>query len=134
MSESPIPEGLAVAPSSPDPKLPLALVRATPARALAGGRWVGRGDKNGADGVAVNAMRTLISTVSMDGTVVIGEGEKDHAPMLYNGERVGSGSGPECDVAVDPIDGTTLAAKGMTNAISVLAVSPRGSMYDPSAV
>ena len=101
---------------------------------MAAGRWVGRGDKNGADGVAVNAMRTLISTVGMRGTVVIGEGEKDNAPMLYNGERVGSGSGPECDVAVDPIDGTTLAAKGMANAISVMAVSPRGSMYDPSAV
>jgi fructose-1,6-bisphosphatase II len=129
-----MPEGLVVAPTSPDRNLALELVRVTEAAAMAAGRWVGRGDKNGADGVAVNAMRTLISTVSMDGTVVIGEGEKDHAPMLYNGERVGSGSGPECDVAVDPIDGTTLAAKGMTNAISVLAVSPRGSMYDPSAV
>jgi fructose-1,6-bisphosphatase II len=101
---------------------------------MAAGRWVGRGDKNGADGVAVNAMRTLISTVGMNGTVVIGEGEKDNAPMLYNGEQVGSGQGPECDVAVDPIDGTTLTAKGMANAVSVLAVSPRGSMYDPSAV
>jgi fructose-1,6-bisphosphatase II len=101
---------------------------------MAAGRWVGRGDKNGADGVAVNAMRTLISTVSMNGVVVIGEGEKDNAPMLYNGEHVGSGQGPECDVAVDPIDGTTLTAKGMANAISVLAVAPRGSMYDPSAV
>jgi fructose-1,6-bisphosphatase II len=101
---------------------------------MAAGRWVGRGDKNGADGVAVNAMRSLISTVGMDGTVVIGEGEKDKAPMLFNGERVGSGVGPECDVAVDPIDGTTLTAKGMANAVSVLAVSPRGSMYDPSAV
>jgi fructose-1,6-bisphosphatase II len=134
MTETPMPEGLVVAPSSPDRNLALELVRVTEAAAMAAGRWVGRGDKNGADGVAVNAMRTLISTVSMDGTVVIGEGEKDHAPMLYNGEKVGSGSGPECDVAVDPIDGTTLAAKGMTNAISVLAVSSRGSMYDPSAV
>src|SRR5262245_63913495 len=101
---------------------------------MAAGRWVGRGDKNGADGVAVNAMRALINTVQMNGTVVIGEGEKDNAPMLYNGEEVGDGTGPECDVAVDPIDGTTLTAKGMNNAVSVLAVSPRGSMYDPSAV
>src|SRR5690349_16020321 len=134
MTDSPIPDGLAVAPSSPDRNLAMELVRVTEAAAMAAGRWVGRGDKNGADGVAVNAMRTLISTVGMDGTVVIGEGEKDNAPMLYNGERVGSGTGPECDVAVDPIDGTTLTAKGMANAVSVLAVSPRGSMYDPSAV
>jgi fructose-1,6-bisphosphatase II len=101
---------------------------------MAAGRWVGKGDKNGADGVAVNAMRVLISTVGMKGVVVIGEGEKDNAPMLFNGEAVGDGTGPECDVAVDPIDGTTLAAKGMNNAISVMAVAPRGSMYDPSAV
>ena len=101
---------------------------------MAGGRWVGRGDKNGADGAAVEAMRTLISTVSMKGVVVIGEGEKDDAPMLFNGEAVGDGNGPECDVAVDPIDGTTLTAKGMSNAVSVLAVADRGSMYDPSAV
>jgi fructose-1,6-bisphosphatase II len=134
MSETPMPEGLAVAPSSPDRNLALELVRVTEAAAMAAGRWVGRGDKNGADGVAVNAMRTLISTVGMNGVVVIGEGEKDNAPMLYNGEQVGSGVGPECDVAVDPIDGTTLTAKGMANAVSVLAVSPRGSMYDPSAV
>jgi len=134
MSDSPLPDGLTVAPSSPDRNLALELVRVTEAAAMAAGRWVGRGDKNGADGVAVNAMRTLISTVGMDGTVVIGEGEKDKAPMLFNGERVGSGIGPECDVAVDPIDGTTLTAKGMANAVSVLAVSPRGSMYDPSAV
>src|SRR5687768_11411422 len=119
---------------APDRNLALELVRVTEAAAMAAGRWVGRGDKNGADGVAVNAMRALISTVGMRGTVVIGEGEKDNAPMLYNGEQVGDGTGPECDVAVDPIDGTTLAAKGMTNAISVMAVAPRGSMYDPSAV
>ncbi|WP_183100529.1 class II fructose-bisphosphatase, partial [Nocardioides pelophilus] len=112
----------------------LELVRVTEAAAMAAGRWVGRGDKNGADGVAVNAMRVMISTIGMDGVVVIGEGEKDDAPMLYNGERVGDGTGPECDVAVDPIDGTTLTAKGMSNAIAVLAVAPRGSMYDPSAV
>ncbi|HYH35480.1 MAG TPA: class II fructose-bisphosphatase [Nocardioides sp.] len=117
-----------------DRNLAMELVRVTEAAAMAAGRWVGRGDKNGADQVAVNAMRVMISTVSMDGTVVIGEGEKDDAPMLYNGERVGDGTGPECDVAVDPIDGTTLTAKGMTNAVSVLAVAPRGAMYDPSAV
>src|SRR5918994_1479996 len=118
----------------PDRNLALELVRVTEAAAMAAGRWVGRGDKNDADGVAVEAMRYMISTVEMRGTVVIGEGEKDNAPMLFNGEEVGDGTGPECDVAVDPIDGTTLTAKGMNNAISVLAVSPRGSMYDPSAV
>ena len=117
-----------------DRNLAMELVRVTEAAAMAAGRWVGRGDKNGADEVAVNAMRVMISTVSMNGTVVIGEGEKDQAPMLYNGEDVGDGTGPECDVAVDPIDGTTLAAKGMNNAIAVLAVAPRGAMYDPSAV
>jgi fructose-1,6-bisphosphatase II len=101
---------------------------------MAAGRWVGKGDKNGADGVAVNAMRVMISSIGMNGVVVIGEGEKDNAPMLYNGEQVGDGTGPECDVAVDPIDGTTLTAKGMSNAIAVLAVAPRGTMYDPSAV
>jgi fructose-1,6-bisphosphatase II len=130
----PVSESLSPAPESPDRNLALELVRVTEAAAMAAGRWVGRGDKNGADGVAVNAMRVMISTIGMNGTVVIGEGEKDQAPMLYNGERVGDGTGPECDVAVDPIDGTTLTAKGMTNAVSVLAVSPRGSMYDPSAV
>jgi fructose-1,6-bisphosphatase II len=126
--------GLATPHEAPDRNLALELVRVTEAAAMAAGRWVGRGDKNGADGVAVNAMRQLISTVGMRGVVVIGEGEKDNAPMLYNGERVGDGTGPECDVAVDPIDGTTLAAKGMANAIAVMAVAPRGSMYDPSAV
>ncbi|MER6975474.1 class II fructose-bisphosphatase [Nocardioides sp. NPDC000445] len=125
---------LGVAPTAPDRNLALELVRVTEAAAMAAGRWVGRGDKNGADGVAVNAMRTMISTVAMNGTVVIGEGEKDNAPMLYNGEDVGDGTGPECDVAVDPIDGTTLCAKGMSNAVAVMAVAPRGSMYDPSAV
>jgi fructose-1,6-bisphosphatase II len=134
MSESPLPDSLTVAKTAPDRNLALELVRVTEAAAMAAGRWVGRGDKNGADGVAVNAMRVMISTVGMRGTVVIGEGEKDHAPMLFTGEEVGDGTGPECDVAVDPIDGTTLAAKGMANAVSVLAVSPRGSMYDPSAV
>ena len=110
------------------------LVRVTESAAIAAARWVGRGDKNTADGAAVDAMRRLISSVSMDGIVVIGEGEKDEAPMLYNGERVGDGVGPSCDVAVDPIDGTTLTAKGMNNAISVIAVAERGAMYDPSAV
>ncbi len=128
------PKNLNVAPQSPDRNLALELVRVTEAAAMAAGRWVGRGDKNDADGVAVNAMRVMISSIGMNGTVVIGEGEKDNAPMLYNGEKVGDGTGPECDVAVDPIDGTTLTAKGMSNAISVLAVAPRGTMFDPSAV
>jgi len=131
---SDLPPPLAPSADAPDRNLALELVRVTEAAAMAAGRWVGRGDKNGADGVAVNAMRVLISTVGMKGVVVIGEGEKDNAPMLYNGEQVGDGTGPECDVAVDPIDGTTLAAKGQNNAIAVMAVAPRGSMYDPSAV
>jgi fructose-1,6-bisphosphatase II len=118
----------------PGRNLALELVRLTEAAALAAGRWVGRGDKNAADGAAVDAMRSLISTVAMNGVVVIGEGEKDEAPMLYNGERVGDGTGPEVDVAVDPIDGTTLTGKGQDNALSVLAVADRGAMYDPSAV
>jgi len=118
----------------PDRNLALELVRVTEAAAMAAGRWVGRGNKNGGDGAAVDAMRQLIGTVSMRGVVVIGEGEKDAAPMLYNGEEVGDGAGPECDVAVDPIDGTTLMAKGMPNAIAVLAVAERGTMFDPSAV
>jgi fructose-1,6-bisphosphatase II len=129
-----VPPELAVSRQAPDRNLALELVRVTEAAAMAAARWVGRGDKNGGDGAAVDAMRTLIGTVSMDGVVVIGEGEKDHAPMLYNGERVGDGTGPECDVAVDPIDGTTLMAKGMPNAVAVIAVAERGSMFDPSAV
>jgi len=119
---------------APDRNLALELTRVTEAAAMAAARWVGRGDKNGADGAAVNAMRMLINSVSMRGVVVIGEGEKDNAPMLFNGEEVGDGTGPACDVAVDPIDGTRLCANGMRNAISVLAVANRGSMYDPSAV
>ncbi len=118
----------------PDRNLALELVRVTEAAALAAGRWVGLGEKNLADGAAVEAMRKVISRVAMDGIVVIGEGEKDEAPMLYNGEQVGDGTGPQVDVAVDPIDGTTLTAKGMDNAIAVMAVSERGTMYDPSAV
>jgi fructose-1,6-bisphosphatase II len=119
---------------APDRNLALELARVTEAAAMAAARWVGRGDKNGADGAAVNAMRMLINSVSMRGVVVIGEGEKDNAPMLFNGEEVGDGTGPACDVAVDPIDGTRLCANGMPNAIAVLAVAERGSMYDPSAV
>src|SRR3954467_13464763 len=134
MSGSTTSPGLPVAHEAPDRNLALELVRVTDAAAMGGGRWVGRADKNGVDCVAVNAMRQLISTVGMRGVVVIGEGEKDNAPMLFNGEEVGDGTGPQCDVAVDPIDGTTLAAKGMANAVAVMAVAPRGSMYDPSAV
>src|SRR6202451_2343321 len=119
---------------APSRNLALELARVTEAAAMAAARWVGRGDKNGADGAAVNAMRTLINSVAMRGVVVIGEGEKDEAPMLFNGEEVGNGDGPECDFAVDPVDGTTLMSKGMPNAISVLAVADRGSMFDPSAV
>ncbi|MFF3254538.1 class II fructose-bisphosphatase [Actinacidiphila glaucinigra] len=129
-----LPPQLEVNPEAPDRNLALELVRVTEAAAMAAGRWVGRGDKNGADGAAVKAMRTLVSTVSMNGVVVIGEGEKDEAPMLFNGERIGDGNGAECDIAVDPIDGTTLTAKGMPNAIAVLAAADRGTMYDPSAV
>lgn len=121
-------------PTAPDRNLAMELVRVTEAAAIAAAAWVGRGDKNDADAAAVDAMRRGISNVAMDGVVVIGEGEKDNAPMLFNGEHVGDGTGPACDVAVDPIDGTTLTAKGMNNAISVIAVSGRGTMYDPSAV
>jgi fructose-1,6-bisphosphatase II len=118
----------------PDRNLGLELVRATEAAAINATPFVGRGDKNAADGAAVDAMRRFLSTVSMDGTVVIGEGEKDDAPWLFNGERVGTGDGPACDVAVDPIDGTSLTAAGRNGALSVIAVADRGSMYDPSAV
>jgi fructose-1,6-bisphosphatase II len=107
------------------------LVRVTEVAALAAGRWMGRGDKEGADRAAVEAMRIVLSTVSMDGVVVIGEGEKDHAPMLYNGERIGDGSPPSADIAVDPIDGTTLASLGRGGALSVIAVSERGTMFNP---
>src|SRR5262249_7015879 len=112
----------------------LDLVRVTEAAAMSAGRWVGRGDKEGGDGAAVDAMRRLINSLPMRGVVVIGEGEKDNAPMLFNGEQVGDGTGPEVDVAVDPIDGTTLMSKGMPNALAVLAVAERGAMFDPSAV
>ena len=115
----------------PDRNLALELVRVTEAAAMAAARWMGRGDKEGADGAAVEAMRVVLSTVSMDGIVVIGEGEKDEAPMLFNGEKVGSGEPPETDIAVDPVEGTTLTALGRGNAISVIAVSERGTMFDP---
>ncbi len=115
----------------PDRNLALELVRVTESAALAAARWVGRGDKIGADGAAVDAMRTVLATVKMNGIVVIGEGEKDEAPMLYNGESVGDGSATKTDVAVDPIDGTTLTSLGRGNAISVIAVSERGTMFNP---
>src|SRR5580765_1388196 len=117
----------------PDRNLAMELVRVTEAAALAAGRWVGRGDKNAADGAAVDAMRLMIDTVSMDGVVVIGEGEKDEAPMLYNGESVGDGTGPAVDVAVDPLEGTRLTALGQPNAIAVIAVAERGTMFFPGA-
>lgn len=120
--------------NAPDRNLAMELVRVTEAAALASGRWVGRGQKEAGDGAAVDAMRQLINSVQMKGVVVIGEGEKDEAPMLYNGEEVGTGEGPEVDIAVDPVDGTTLMAEGRPNAISVIAAADRGSMYDPSAV
>ncbi len=116
---------------APDRNLALELVRVTESAALAASRWVGRGDKVGADNAAVEAMRTVLATVSMKGTVVIGEGEKDEAPMLFNGEQVGDGSEPQTDVAVDPIDGTTLTALGRGNALAVIAVSDRGTMFNP---
>jgi fructose-1,6-bisphosphatase II len=117
----------------PDRNLAMELVRVTEAAALAAGRWIGRGDKNAADQAAVDAMRLMIDTVSMDGVVVIGEGEKDEAPMLFNGESVGAGSGPPTDVAVDPIDGTTLTSVGQPNALAVIALASRGAMFFPGA-
>ena len=117
----------------PDRNLALERVRVTEAAALAGGRYVGRGDKNAADKAAVDAMRLMIDSVSMHGTVVIGEGEKDEAPMLYNGEEVGDGTGPGVDVAVDPIDGTRLTALGQPNALAVIALAERGTMFFPGA-
>jgi fructose-1,6-bisphosphatase II len=118
-------------PSRPDRNLALELVRVTEAAALAAARMVGRGDKEGADQAAVDAMRDVLDTVSMDGIVVIGEGEKDEAPMLYNGERIGDGKPPEVDIAVDPLEGTRLTALGMPSAIAVIALSERGTMFDP---
>ncbi len=117
--------------SKPDRNLALELVRVTESAALAASRWVGRGDKLAADGAAVDAMRLLLDTVPMDGVVVIGEGEKDEAPMLYNGENIGDGSPPVVDIAVDPLEGTTLTARGFGGALAVIALSERGSMFDP---
>src|SRR4051794_10102333 len=118
----------------PDRNLALELVRTTEAAALAAARMVGRGDKIGADQAAVDAMRLVLGTVSMDGVVVIGEGEKDEAPMLYNGEHIGGGPPPEGDIAVDPLEGTTLAAKGMPSALAVIALSARGTMFNPGPI
>jgi fructose-1,6-bisphosphatase II len=115
----------------PDRNLALELVRVTEAAALASARWIGRGDKIAADQAAVDAMRQVLDTVHMDGVVVIGEGEKDEAPMLYNGEQIGNGEPPQVDIAVDPLEGTTLTAKGMPRALAVIALSERGSMFDP---
>jgi fructose-1,6-bisphosphatase II len=117
----------------PDRNLAMELVRVTEAAALAAGRWIGHGDKNAADGAAVDAMRLMIDTVSMSGTVVIGEGEKDDAPMLFNGEEVGNGDGPGTDVAVDPVDGTTLTSVGQPNALAVIALAERGAMFFPGS-
>jgi fructose-1,6-bisphosphatase II len=117
--------------TKPDRNLALELVRVTEAAALAAARWVGHGEKESADGAAVDAMRLLLETVPMDGLVVIGEGEKDEAPMLYNGEKIGDGSPPEVDIAVDPLEGTTLTARGMPAALSVIALAERGTMFDP---
>jgi fructose-1,6-bisphosphatase II len=122
-----------MAAQAPDRNLALELVRVTEAAAMGAGRWIGRGDKNAADQAAVDAMRTMLDTVTMDGVVVIGEGEKDEAPMLYNGEHVGEGRGSAVDVAVDPLEGTRLTALGQPNAIAVIAVAERGSMFFPGA-
>lgn len=118
----------------PDRNLAMELVRATEAAAIRATPFIGRGDKNAADGAAVDAMRKFLSTVNFSGLVVIGEGEKDDAPMLFNGEEVGTGNGPKCDIAVDPIDGTSLTASGRSHAISMIAVADRGSMLDASSV
>lgn len=123
-----------MSPLHPDRNLAMELVRATEAAAIRSVPFIGRGQKEKADGAAVDAMRAFLNTVDFDGVIVIGEGEKDNAPMLFNGEHVGTGRGPQCDVAVDPIDGTTLTAEGRNNALSVLAVSDRGSMLDASSV
>jgi len=119
--------------NAPDRNLALELVRVTEAAAMGAGRWIGRGEKESADQAAVDGMRAVLDTVEMTGVVVIGEGEKDEAPMLYNGEEVGSGHGPEVDVAVDPLEGTRLTAKGQPNAIAVIALAERGTMFFPGA-
>src|SRR6201988_537304 len=118
-------------PRDPDRNLALELVRVTEAAAIAAGRFMGRGDKERVDQAAVDAMRPVLASIAMDGIVVIGEGEKDEAPMLYNGEHIGDGSPPAVDIAVDPLEGTELAAQGMPSALAVIALSPRGTMFDP---
>ncbi|MDR3255018.1 MAG: class II fructose-bisphosphatase [Synergistaceae bacterium] len=120
--------------SSPDRNIALEMVRATEAAAMSASRWMGRGNKEGVDGAAVNAMRFVLNTVRMDGLVVIGEGEKDNAPMLFNGEKLGLGGEPKVDIAVDPVDGTRLTALGLQNAVSVVAFAERGTMYDPKHI
>jgi fructose-1,6-bisphosphatase II len=117
--------------TAPDRNLAMELVRVTEAAAMAAARWMGRGDKEGADGAAVDAMRVVLATVAMDGVVAIGEGEKDEAPMLFNGEKIGTGEPPDTDIAVDPIDGTTLTSLGRGGALAVIAVSERGTMFNP---
>src|ERR687895_1676791 len=116
---------------TPDRNLALELVRVTESGALGAGRWIGRGDKIAADQAAVDGMRMMLDTIQMDGVVVIGEGEKDEAPMLYNGEQIGDGSPPKVDIAVDPLEGTELAAEGAPRALAVIALSERGTMFDP---
>src|SRR3954467_191505 len=123
-----------MAETKPDRNIALELVRVTEAAALAAARWIGRGDKLAADGAAVAAMRFVLASASMDGVVVIGEGEKDEAPMLYNGENIGDGSPPQTDIAVDPLEGTTLAAEGSPRALAVIAMSERGTMFDPGPI
>src|SRR5688500_16301336 len=118
----------------PDRNLAMELVRVTEAAALAASRWMGRGDKEGADGAAVDAMRIVLHTVPMDGLVVIGEGEKDEAPMLYNGENIGDGTPPPVDIAVDPLEGTTLTSLGRGGAASIIAMSERGTMFNPGPI
>jgi fructose-1,6-bisphosphatase II len=124
---------VAASSKAPDRNLAMELVRVTEAAAMAAGRWIGRGEKEAADKAAVDAMRIVLDTVSMDGVVVIGEGEKDKAPMLFNGEEIGNGQGPEVDVAVDPLEGTRLTALGMPNAITTVALAERGTMFFPGA-
>jgi len=134
IAEQPVPQAQEITmaePTTPDRNLALELVRVTEVAAIAASRYMGRGDKEAADGAAVDAMRQQLSVVAMDGVVIIGEGEKDEAPMLYNGERIGNGSPPAVDIAVDPIDGTTLTALGRANALAVIAASEGGSMFDP---
>src|SRR4051812_42062557 len=135
---TPIPEGLAGSslPSAGglDRNIAMELCRVTEAAALAAARWMGRGNKNALDQAAVNAMRDRLKVIQMDGVVVIGEGEKDEAPMLYIGERIGNGQEPRVDVAVDPVDGTTLLSKGLPNAVAVVALAERGTMYYPPGI